>query len=92
MPLSKPVIATVAVFALLQHYNDYLSPLIFVNSIDKWTLPLGLANLNADESFTSSWETLFAASTIAVTPVIILFVFAQRYFVQGISMTGFGGR
>ena len=92
LPLSKPVIATVAVFALLQHYNDYLSPLIFINSIDKWTIPLGLANLNADESFTSSWETLFAASTVAVTPVIILFIFAQRYFVQGISMTGFGGR
>ena len=92
LPLSKPVIATVAVFALLQHYNDYLSPLIFVNSVDKWTLPLGIASLNADESFTSTWELVFAASTIAVTPVIILFVFAQRYFVQGISMTGFGGR
>lgn len=92
LPLSKPVIATVAVFALLQHYNDYLSPLVFINSIDKWTIPMGLANLNADESFVSSWETLFAASTVAVTPVIILFIFAQRYFVQGISMTGFGGR
>lgn len=92
LPLSKPVIATVAVFALLQHYNDYLSPLIFVNSIDKWTLPLGIASLNANESFNSTWELVFAASTIAVTPVIILFIFAQRYFVQGISMTGFGGR
>lgn len=92
LPLSKPVIATVAVFALLQHYNDYLSPLIFINSIDKWTLPLGIASLNANESFNSTWELVFASSTIAVTPVIILFVFAQRYFVQGISMTGFGGR
>lgn len=92
LPLSKPVIATVAVFSLLQHYNDYLSPLIFINSIDNWTIPLGLANMNATESFTSSWEILFAASTVAVTPVIILFIFAQRYFVQGISMTGFGGR
>ena len=92
LPLSKPVIATVAVFALLQHYNDYLTPLIFLNSTDKWTLPLGIASLNASESFTSSWELVFAASTIAVTPVIILFIFAQRYFVQGISMSGFGGR
>ncbi len=92
LPLSKPVIATVAVFALLQHYNDYLTPLIFLNSIDKWTLPIGIASLNAQESFTSSWELVFAASTIAVTPMIIIFVFAQRYFVQGISMTGFGGR
>ena len=92
LPLSKPVIATVAVFALLQHYNEYLNPLIFLNSKDLWTLPVGIASLNADESFISSWEIVFAASTVAVTPVIILFIFAQRYFVQGISMTGFGGR
>lgn len=92
LPLSKPVIATVAVFALLQHYNDFLTPLIFINSTAKWTLPLGIASLNANESFASTWELVFAASTIAVTPVIILFVFAQRYFVQGISMSGFGGR
>ena len=92
LPLSKPVIATVAVFALLQHYNDYLNPLIFVNSMQNWTLPLGIAALNADESFRATWEMLFAASTVMVMPVIILFVFAQRYFVQGIAMTGFGGR
>lgn len=92
LPLSKPVIATVAVFALLQHYNDYLNPLIFVNSINNWTMPLGIAALNADESFRATWEMLFAASTVMVMPVIILFIFAQRYFVQGIAMTGFGGR
>ena len=92
LPLSKPVLATVAVFSLLEHYNDYLSPLIFINSIEKWTLPLGVASLNATESFSSTWEMVFAASTIAVTPVTILFVFAQRYFVQGIALTGFGGR
>ena len=80
LPLSKPVIATVAVFALLQHYNDYLSPLIFINSIDLWTLPLGIASLNANESFNSTWELVFASSTIAVTPVIILFVFAPTVF------------
>ncbi|MEM7119318.1 MAG: carbohydrate ABC transporter permease [Chloroflexota bacterium] len=92
LPLSKPVLATVAVFALLQHYNDYLTPLIVINSIENWTLPLGIASLNANESFSTTWEMVFAASTIAVTPVIILFVFAQRYFVQGISLSGFGGR
>jgi ABC-type glycerol-3-phosphate transport system permease component len=92
LPLSKPVLATVAVFALLQHYNDYLTPLIFINSLENWTVPLGVANLNATESFSTTWEMVFAASTIAVTPVTILFVFAQRYFVQGIALTGFGGR
>ncbi len=92
MPLSKPVIATVMVFALLQHYNDYLNPLIYINSIQNWTLPLGIASLNADESFRATWEILFAATTIMVAPVILIFIFAQRYFVQGITMTGFGGR
>jgi ABC-type glycerol-3-phosphate transport system permease component len=92
LPLSKPVIATVAVFALLQHYNDYLNPLIYINSMENWTLPLGIAALNADESFRATWEMLFAASTVMVMPVIIVFIFAQRYFVQGIAMTGFGGR
>ena len=92
LPLSKPVLATVAVFALLQHYNDYLTPLIFINSVENWTLPLGVANLNATESFSTTWEMVFAASTIAVTPVTILFLFAQRYFVQGIALSGFGGR
>lgn len=92
LPLSKPVIATVVVFATLQHYNDYLNPLIFVNSMQNWTLPLGIAALNANESFRATWELMFAASTVMVVPVIIIFIFAQRYFVQGITMTGFGGR
>jgi ABC-type glycerol-3-phosphate transport system permease component len=92
LPLSKPVIATVAVFAFLQHYNDYLNPLIYINSMKNWTLPLGIAALNADESFRATWEMLFAASTVMVIPVILLFIIAQRYFVQGITMTGFGGR
>ncbi|HSO26468.1 MAG TPA: carbohydrate ABC transporter permease, partial [Anaerolineales bacterium] len=92
MPLSKPVIATVVVFATLQHYNDYLNPLIYVNSMQNWTLPLGIASLNASESFKATWEMMFAASTVMVVPVIIIFIFAQRYFVQGITMTGFGGR
>ncbi len=86
------MIASVAVFAMLQHYNDYLNPLIYINNIDLWTLPLGIAALNADEAMRATWQLLFAASTIMVIPVILLFIFAQRYFVQGIAMTGFGGR
>ena len=92
IPLSKPVLATIAVFAFLQHYNDFLNPLIYLNSINNWTLPLGIAALNANESFGSSWELVFSAATTVMAPVVIVFIFAQRYFVQGISMTGFGGR
>lgn len=92
LPLSKPVIATVAVFAMLQHYTDFMNPLIYVSSLDKWTLAMGIAGLNADESFKASWELVFAAGTFMTIPVILLFIVAQRYFVQGITMTGFGGR
>jgi len=92
LPLSKPVIATVTVFAMLQHYTDFMNPLIYVSSLEHWTLALGIAGLNADESFKASWELVFAAGTFMTIPVIILFIFAQRYFVQGITMTGFGGR
>lgn len=92
LPLSKPVLATVAVFAILQHYQEYLEPLIYLSSLNKWTLAIGIASLNANESFGASWEMVFAAGTIMTLPVLLLFLIAQRYFVQGIAMTGFGGR
>jgi ABC-type glycerol-3-phosphate transport system permease component len=90
LPLSKPVLATVAVFALLQHYTDFLQPLIYLNRMQNWTLALGINAFN--ESYTARWELIFAAGTVMVIPMIIVFIFAQRYFVEGIAMTGFGGR
>jgi multiple sugar transport system permease protein len=91
LPLSKPVIATVAVFQFLQTYNDFLQPLIYLNRRDNWTLALGLRALN-DVQQTGQWELLFAASTAVLLPILLIFIFAQRYFVQGIATTGFGGR
>ena len=90
LPLSKPVIATVAVFALLQHYNDYINPLIYIRSMENWPMALGLQAYN--DAYVQNWEIVFAASTVMVAPMVIVFIFAQRYFVQGIAMTGFGGR
>jgi len=91
LPLSKPVIATVAVFSFLQAYNDFLQPLIYISGRDNWTLALGLRAMN-DVQHTGQWELLFAASTVVLIPVLIVFIVAQRYFVQGIATTGFGGR
>lgn len=90
LPLSKPVIASIAVFSLLQHYNSYIEPLIYLNTRDKWTLAVGIKGLN--DSNATEWELIFAAGTLMVAPVLLLFIFAQRYFVQGIALTGFGGR
>ncbi len=90
LPLSKPVIATVAVFALIQHYNSFLEPLIYLNKMENWTLALGIRAIN--DSNVKNWELVFAAGTLMLAPVLAIFVVAQRYFVQGIAMTGFGGR
>jgi len=90
LPLSKPVIASITVFSLLQHYNSYIEPLIFLRSMDNWTMALGIRALN--DTNVQNWELVFASGTLMVIPVLILFVFAQRYFVQGIALTGFGGR
>lgn len=90
LPLSRPVIATVAVFALIQHYNEFLTPLIYLNKLDNWVLSLGVRALN--DSNLANWELVFAASTLMLIPVLLLFIVAQRYFVQGIALTGFGGR
>ena len=90
LPLATPVIATVAVFSMLQHYQDYLNPLIFLNSLDQYTVPLGVAYFNATDA--ARTELIFAAATIMVAPMVVIFLSAQRYFVQGIAMTGFGGR
>jgi ABC-type glycerol-3-phosphate transport system permease component len=90
LPLSGPALATVAVFALFQHYNDFLNPLIFINSIDRWTLAVGLRAYN--DTNVASWELVFAASTVALAPLVVIFLVAQRFFVEGIALTGFGGR
>ena len=90
LPLSGPVLATVAIFAVLQHYNDFMNPLIFINSRDNWTLALGITAFNDPND--PKWELAFAAGTVMVAPILLLFLVAQRYFVQGIALTGFGGR
>lgn len=90
LPLAKPALVSVAVFALIQHYNSFLEPLIFLNSKENWTLPIALRALNVDQAV--PWELIFAAATIIATPMVVLFMAAQRYFVEGIATTGFGGR
>ena len=90
MPLSKPVLATVAVFSVLQHYNDFMNPLIYLTSMDNWTLALAIRTYNSQ--YVANWEWIFAVGTIMLFPMVVLFIVAQRYFVQGITMTGFGGQ
>lgn len=86
MPLAKPGIAVVAVFAFINAWNDFLGPLIYLNSQDKFTLALGLAGFQG--AYTGQWGLLMAAATIVFLPVLMVFVVGQKYFVQGVTFTG----
>lgn len=89
VPLSRPAIITVAIFATLNAWNDFLGPLIYLNSSEKYTLALGLNQFTG--LYSSQWHLLMAAATVIVLPVILLFFFAQRYFIEGIALTGSKG-
>lgn len=89
VPLSRPAIIAVAIFATMHAWNDFLGPLIYLNSNSNYTLALGLNQFMG--LYSSQWHLLMAASTVVVLPVIVLFFFAQRYFIEGIALTGSKG-
>lgn len=86
LPQVKPALAAVGVFTFLDSWNDLFGPLIFITSIRLQTLPVGLA-LFQGEYFTQV-TLLMAASTVSVIPVLLVYISAQKYFVQGITLTG----
>jgi multiple sugar transport system permease protein len=92
LPLSLPALSTVAIFAFLFHWNDFLEPLIFLNSPEKLTLALGLRFLQTAPAEGEPLEhVLMAGAVIYMLPVILLFIFCQRYFTRGLVMSGIKG-
>ncbi|MCC6455961.1 MAG: carbohydrate ABC transporter permease [Caldilineaceae bacterium] len=93
LPNSGPVMATVAIFGFIGHWNQFLEPLIFLNSARKYTVPLGLWFLRAQEGEAGlpKDNLLMAGAVLATLPIIIVFFFAQKYFVRGIAMSGLKG-
>ena len=89
LPLAKPALATLAVITIIGAWNDYLHPLIFLHSESKRTLTLGLAFLRGD--FDIQWNLLMAATLLAILPMIVAFLMAQRFFVEGIALGGVKG-
>jgi multiple sugar transport system permease protein len=89
IPLSRPALITVAIFSTLGAWNDFLGPLIYLNDSRQYTLALGLAEFTG--LYTSQWHLLMAAATVVLLPVLILFFVAQRYFIEGIALTGSKG-
>ena len=87
LPLSGPVLATVALFSFIWAWTEFLTPLIYLQDQSKFTLSLGLQQFL--ESHGAQWGMLMAASTIITVPIVVLFFVLQRTFVQGIATTGF---
>lgn len=86
LPLSKPALATCALFAFLGTWNDFLGPLLYLSNPSKYTLAYGLQQFLSN--YYVNWMQLMAASTLFTIPIVVLFFFAQKTFIQGIATTG----
>lgn len=89
LPLAKPALATVAVLTFIGSWNDFVNPLIYLNNLDQFTLPAGLAFYQGDTS--TDYPSLMAGAMIAVIPTLLIYAAAQRYFTQGVVLTGVKG-
>ena len=89
MPLSKTALATLGIFTLMGTWNDYLYPMVFLNSENNRTLVMGLAIFRGDVDV--QWNLLMAAVVMTSAPIVIAFILAQRFFVEGIATTGLKG-
>lgn len=87
LPLSKPALATVALFSFTWTWNDFLGPLVYLHEPEQHTLALGLQSFQSQHGGTE-WHLLMAASALVCLPVLILFFLTQRTFIQGIATTG----
>ncbi|MBO9314794.1 MAG: carbohydrate ABC transporter permease [Chloroflexus sp.] len=90
LPLARPAIATLATFAFLYAWNSFLWPLIIISSPSRKVVTQGLIDLQA--LYAARVDLIMAGSTLAVLPTLIVFLFAQRYFIEGIATSGLAGR
>ena len=89
IPLSRPAMATVALFTFINEWNSFIAPLIYLNDQAMWPLGIGLYGFYTRMS--AEWGFLMAASVMVLSPIIILFFFTQKTFIQGITLTGLKG-
>lgn len=89
LPLSKPALITVSLFTFLATWNDYFGPLIFLSDPDQWTLALGLRAFQLQ--YGGRYDLMMAASVLIMLPTLVIFFFAQKQFIEGITFTGLKG-
>jgi multiple sugar transport system permease protein len=90
LPLSKPVLATAAIFSFIWTWDDFFGPLVYLNDMANYTVPLALRSF-VDSTGRSEWGPLFAMSTLSLVPVFLVFLFFQRLIIHGIAMSGLKG-
>jgi multiple sugar transport system permease protein len=92
IPLATPALATIAVFTFIGVWNDFMGPLLYLaRNVENYTVALGLATFRQAFAGRTRWDLIMAASTMMVAPVVVIFFFAQKTFIQGIALTGLKG-
>jgi multiple sugar transport system permease protein len=89
VPLARPALATIAIFAFLRCWNDFIGPLIYLSDNKLYTLSIGIQLIRS--RIDPKWEVLMAAGVVMVLPVLIIFFLMQKYFIQGIALSGIKG-
>lgn len=89
--MSKPVVAVIAIYSVIFNWNDFLGPLVYLNSSDKLTLAVGLQTLV--NAYSADWNIIMVGAVLMTVPMIAVFFVAQRYFMEtNIGLSGLGGR
>ena len=90
LPLSRPALATLVLFTFIREWNAFLWPLIATRSLEMRTVAVGLTLFTGQ--YGTEWHLLMAAATVTIIPSLIIFTLCQRYYIEGIALSGFGGR
>ena len=88
-PITKPALAVVGMFAFLNSWNDFLNPLVYLNSEKKYTVALGLQLFTG--SYRGEWNLMMAAACLVLAPVVVVFAIGQKYLIEGVTMSGVKG-
>jgi multiple sugar transport system permease protein len=86
-PMSKAAVAAVVIFTFMNSWNDFIYPLVYINSSEKYTLPLSIAMFQQAYGMTE-WTVWMAAATVSVLPILIVYLFAQKQFIDSLALTG----
>lgn len=91
LPQARPALATIVILTFINEWKDYFTPLIYLNTPVKFTLALGVQYFRGFADYATQWHLLMAAGTVLTIPPLLVFLFFQRYFVAGLSLTGLKG-